>query len=244
MTSSLQDRIALVTGASGAIGGAVAVDLARRGARLLLTGRDGERLAAAAERARRASDGEARVETHAADLTGDEAVAGLVARLDEAFGAVDLLIHSLGYFSAGPVAETPVDELDKNYRINVRTPYLLTHRLLPSLVHRKGQVVFVNSSVGRQARGGIGAYSAAKHALRGLADSLRDEVSPAGVRVLTIFPGRTASRMQAEVHRFEGRDYDPDRWMQPEDVADVVVRVLELPRTAEVTDLDIRPTAV
>jgi len=61
------------------------------------------------------------------------------------------------------------------------------------------------------------------------------------VRVLTVFPGRTATPMQEEVHRFEGRPYDPSRFLQPEDVAASVVHALSLPRTAELTDLHIRP---
>jgi NADP-dependent 3-hydroxy acid dehydrogenase YdfG len=103
-------------------------------------------------------------------------------------------------------------------------------------------VVFVNSSAGfHPARAGWAAYSASKHALRALADGLRDEVNRQGVRVITIFPGRTATAMQEEVHRYEGRDYDPERFLQPRDVAAAVLSSLALPRTAEVTDLHIRP---
>jgi NADP-dependent 3-hydroxy acid dehydrogenase YdfG len=74
-----------------------------------------------------------------------------------------------------------------------------------------------------------------------LADSLRSEVNPRGVRVLSVFPGRTASPMQAAVHADEGRSYQPERLLQPADVAASVVHALALPRTAEVTDIHIRP---
>jgi NADP-dependent 3-hydroxy acid dehydrogenase YdfG len=70
---------------------------------------------------------------------------------------------------------------------------------------------------------------------------LRDEVNKKGVRVITIFPGRTATPMQEEVHRYEGKPYDPSRFLQPADVAAVALNALALPRTAEVTDLHIRP---
>ena len=74
-----------------------------------------------------------------------------------------------------------------------------------------------------------------------MADSFRDEVNERGVRVLSVFVGRTASRMQAAVHEHEGRPYRPERLLQPDDVASMIVAALQLPRTAEVTDLHIRP---
>jgi NAD(P)-dependent dehydrogenase (short-subunit alcohol dehydrogenase family) len=160
----------------------------------------------------------------------------------EVYGGVDILVHSIGLFRAGPIATSPIEDLDAQYRVNLRVPYLLTQELLPSLIERQGQVVFINSGAGSHpARGSWGAYSATKHGLRALADSLREEVNRKGVRVLTVFPGRTATPMQEEVHRFEGRPYDPSRFLQPEDVAASVVQALRLPRTAELTDLHIRP---
>lgn len=80
--------------------------------------------------------------------------------------------------------------------------------------------MFINSSVGIVARGGIGPYAATKHALKAIADSLRDEVNKDGIRVLSIFLGRTATPMQEEVHRLEGKPYRPERLLQPEDVAE------------------------
>jgi len=77
--------------------------------------------------------------------------------------------------------------------------------------------------------------------LRAVADGLREEVDRQGVRVLTVFPGRTATAMQEEVHRFEGRAYDPERFLRPGDVAAMVLNALALPRTAEVTDIHVRP---
>ncbi|HSS51049.1 MAG TPA: SDR family NAD(P)-dependent oxidoreductase, partial [Thermoanaerobaculia bacterium] len=124
---------------------------------------------------------------------------------------------------------------------NLRSPYLLTQALLPSLIARQGQVVFINSGAGFQpARAGWAAYAASKHALRALADGLREEVHPQGVRVITAFPGRTATAMQEEVHHYEGKPYDPDRFMQPRDVASVVLNALSLPRTAEVMEVRVR----
>jgi NAD(P)-dependent dehydrogenase (short-subunit alcohol dehydrogenase family) len=225
----MKDQVALITGASGGIGSAIASALAKEGVRLFLVGRNLEKLTVAGE-------------AFQADLTDDAQLLATAAKVREVYGGVDLLVHSIGLFRAGPIATSPVEDLDAQYRVNLRVPYLLTQELLPSLIERQGQVVFINSGAGSHpARGSWGAYSATKHALRALADSLRDEVNRKGVRVLTVFPGRTATPMQEEVHRFEGRPYDPSRFLQPEDVAVSVVQALRLPRTAELTDLHIRP---
>ena len=237
--NAFRDTVAVITGASGGIGEAIALELAREGARLLLSGRSAGKLDRVAERSRALSPG---VETFAADLAGDDSVRALADRALAAFGGVDLLIHSIGLFLGGPFATSPVEDLDRQHRINVHAPYLLTQALLPSLMARQGQVVFVNSSSGfNPARAGWVAYAASKHALRAVADGLRDEVNAKGVRVLTVFPGRTATGMQEEVHRYEGRSYDPERFLQPRDVATAVMSALALPRTAEVTDLHLRP---
>jgi NADP-dependent 3-hydroxy acid dehydrogenase YdfG len=108
---------------------------------------------------------------------------------------------------------------------------------------RKGQIVFINSSSGRHAKANAGHYGATKHALKGFADSLREEVNASGVRVLSLFLGRTATPMQAAIHEFEGRSYRPDALIQPEDVAFVVAASLSLARNAEITDISMRPLA-
>jgi short-subunit dehydrogenase len=236
--SAFEGKAAVITGASGGIGEAIAVELARGGARLLLSGRSAEKLEGVAERCRAFSS---EVETFAADLAEDEAVRVLT-KGALAFGGVDLLIHSIGFFRGGSFAASPVADLDQQYRTNVHVPFLLTQGLLPALIERLGQVVFVNSSAGfHPTRAGWIGYSASKHALRALADGLRAEVNPRGVRVLTVFPGRTATPMQEDVHRYEGKPYDPERFLQPADVAAAVVSALALPRSAEVTDLHVRP---
>jgi short-subunit dehydrogenase len=105
---------------------------------------------------------------------------------------------------------------------------------------RQGQIVFVNSTAGLRAEANASQYASTKHALKAVADSLREEVNAAGVRVMSLFLGRTASPMQAGVHEMEHRKYSPELLMQPEDVAAVVINALTLPRTAEVTEVSMR----
>jgi len=231
-------QIAVVTGASSGIGKAIAVELARQGATLCLVGRSGEALRAVAESAGEALE---RIRCYRADLTVDEDVHELVAQLRRDVSAINVLIHSAGMIVNGALAVLPVEDLDRQYRTNVRAPYLLTQALLSLLKACQGQIVFMNSTVGLHAGANAGQYAATKHALRAIADSLRAEVNPQGVRVLSVYLGRTATPMQAAVHQMEGRAYRPDLLMQPEDVATVVLNTLSVPRTAEVTDIHLRP---
>ena len=93
------------------------------------------------------------------------------------------------------------------------------------------------------ARPNVGHYSATKHAFKALADSLRAEVNPDGIRVLSIYPGRTATPRMETLFAQEGRAYRPELLLQPEDIASIVLSTVMLPWTAEVTDIRIRPMA-
>ena len=84
-------------------------------------------------------------------------------------------------------------------------------------------------------------YDSTKHALKAVADSLRGEINTHGVRVLSVYLGRTASEMQERIYQMEGRPYRPELLLQPGDVASIIVSALSLPSTAEVTDISIRP---
>lgn len=236
--AAFTDQVAVVTGASSGIGKAIALGLAAQGASLCLVGRKIETLEAIAETVRKTAR---RVLHYRVDLTVDEDILELATHLQRDFSSIDILVHSAGVISLGSIEAAPVEELDWQYRTNVRAPYSLTKTLLPMIRLRRGQIVFVNSSVGLNARANVGQYAATKHALKALADSLRDEVNADGVRVLSVFLGRTATPMQASVHEMEGKEYHPERLLLPEDVAAVVINALSLPRSAEVTDINIRP---
>ncbi|WP_414583078.1 SDR family oxidoreductase [Scytonema sp. PCC 10023] len=231
-----KEQVAVVTGASSGIGKAIALGLAAQGAKLCLLGRNLDALLAIAK-----SVDSPQVVSYQVDLTLDEDIQKLKSHLVEDFGQIDLLIHSAGIISLGEMKTAPVEDLDLQYRTNVRAPYALTQALLPMLIPRQGQIVFINSSAGLTAKAGAGQYAATKYALKAIADSLRAEVNALGLRVLSVYPGRTASPMQAAIYKMEGKAYNPERLLQPEDVAACVINALSLPRTAEVTDIQVRP---
>ena len=125
--------------------------------------------------------------------------------------------------------------------MNVFAPFELTRALLPLLCKGGADVVFLNSSAVQSPHAELAAYGASKHALRGLADALRAELNPHGVRLLTIYPGRTATPMQAEVFRMEKRAYQPEKLLQPKAIADLIACAVTLTRSAEVSEIFVRP---
>ena len=236
--ASLKNQIAVITGASSGIGQAVALGLAATGVKTCLLGRKLETLEGVAKLARKTGP---QVWCYQVDLTVDQDLRKTADLIQQDLGHVDMLIHSAGIISFGRLEYAPIEDLDRQYRTNVRAPYALTQALLPMLRSRRGQIAFINSSAGLNASANVGQYAATKHALKAVADSFRKEVNAEGLRVLSIYPGRTASPMQEAVFEKEGREYRPELLMQPEDLASVVISALALPRSAEVTDINVRP---
>ena len=230
-------QVAIITGAAGGIGQALAHALAQQCAVLGLVGRNQGKLESLAAKL----DSAAKVRCYSADFAAGQELDSTAETLAKDFGTLDILIHAAGVTTLGGVETGNVKDLDANYRVNVRAPYVLTQALLPALKKSKGQIVFINSTAGLQARGELTQYAASKHALKAFADGLREEVNPCGVRVLSLFLGRTATPMQAWTYQQEGREYRPELLMQPADVASVVLHALLLPRTAEVTEIRMRP---
>jgi len=231
-------QTAVITGGTGGVGQAVADRLIDGGAKVLVLGRSEESLRSLARE--HGWDRDA-ASCCPVDLRVESEIARFVSHVRAADMRVDQIIHAAGIIALDNPEDEQLHDFDAQYQVNVRAPYQLTRGLLPQLIKCAGQVVFMNSSVGVQARRGVGQYAATKHALRAVADSLREEINDRGVRVLSVFLGRTASRMQEAVHQQEGRPYRPERLLQPSDVASMVIAALTLPRTAEVTDIHLRP---
>ncbi|QIG39542.1 SDR family oxidoreductase [Microbacterium sp. 4R-513] len=223
----------VVTGAGSGIGAAIARRLADRGDRLILVARDALRAAELAEQFGASA-------SVAADLRHPESLAAAFANAglpDE----IDSVVHAAGVVDLGAVAELPVEAWSSQLAVNLVSAAEITRLLLPALRAARGQVVFLNSGAGLTAHPSWAAYAASKHGLKALADALRGEEAPHGVRVTTVYPGRAATPMQAKVHEQEGQEYDPSRFIDPESVATAVLTALDLPRDAVISDLTVRP---
>jgi NADP-dependent 3-hydroxy acid dehydrogenase YdfG len=235
---SLKKEVAVVTGASSGIGRAIAVALAGQGAEICLVARRRELLNDVAKEVVAVGS---KAHVFPVDITEDGQIGKLGEKVGGDFGKLNILVLCGGAIAHGPLEKSPLADLDAMYRANVRGHLAVVQTFLPLVRKCSGQIVFINSSAGLRSPVGAGQFSATQHAFRALADTLRDEVNDDGVRVLSVYPGRTATPRIEALFREEGRAYKPEALMQPEDVAVMVVHSLSLPRTAEVTDISIRP---
>jgi NADP-dependent 3-hydroxy acid dehydrogenase YdfG len=232
----IRSKTALVTGASGGMGHAIAIALARQGMALILVARDQARLAGVREHCIAA--GARMAECVSADFSTES---GAVTAADCVGGELDVLVHSAGHYSRDSIEEASVDEFDRLYAANLRAPYRLIQLLLPALKRAGGDVVLMNSTQGLSPTVKNAQFAATQHAMKAIGDVLRAEVNEQGVRVLTVFSGSTATPRQERIFAAEGRCYRPEQLMQPEDVAAAIVAAIALPRTAEMTSMTLRP---
>ena len=228
-----QPRVHVLTGAGSGIGAELAARLLQRGDELWLLARSEERAAELAKE----YDGARTLVADLADPEGLESAlagAGLPDR-------VDSLVHAAGVVDLAPVASFDRQAWQQHLDVNLTAPALLTRALLPALRAAGGTVVFVNSGSGLSAKPTWSAYAASKFGLRALADALRGEERPHGVRVTTVYPGRTATPMQQKVHGQEGKEYDASEWIEPGTVAATILHALDLPRDATIPDVQVSP---
>jgi NADP-dependent 3-hydroxy acid dehydrogenase YdfG len=217
---------AMITGASRGLGEAIAAALAPTHT-LFLAGRPSARLDDVAS--------EFGATTWPVDFDDLDAIPAVVEPIVE----LDVLIHNAGVAYPGHVAESTVDEWRSTMQVNVVGPAALTLALLPALRAANGHVVFINSGSGINASPGLASYSASKFALRGFADSLRNDER--SLRVTSVHPGRIATEMQEGMVAYEGGDYDPSRFLQPETVAKVVADTVNAPADAHIHEVIVRP---
>jgi NADP-dependent 3-hydroxy acid dehydrogenase YdfG len=219
----------MITGASRGIGAATARVLADTHD-VLLGGRDAAALGALAATLPGARPWQV-------DLGDAAALAAAVEGIDE----LDVLVHSAGQIEIAPIADTPTDVWRRIMDVNVVAVAELTRLLLPALRAARGRVVLVNSGQGQRASANWGAYAASKFALRAFADVLREEEAAHGVRVTSLFPGRTGTDMQREVRAAEGGEYQPDSYLRATSVAETIGYVVRTPDDAQIPELVLKP---
>ena len=214
----------LVTGASSGIGRALALRLAREGARLALAARRAGELETVAT-AVRGAGGEALVlPCDAAERDQAEAAC---ARALERFGGVDVLVNNAGYGHHRDFLGWDVADMERMMRVNYLGSLYFTKALLPAMVQRRrGWVVFVSSVAGRIGSPGEAAYAASKFAVAGLAEALSLEVEDAGVRVLTVFPGVIRTPFFDEEALARLPKVALDRMAEPEALVEAILRAL------------------
>jgi 3-oxoacyl-[acyl-carrier protein] reductase len=231
---TLDDKVALVTGAGRGIGKAVALRLAQSGCRLVLTARSLAELEKVQEEVRK-DGGQAAIV--GADLARDEDIQHVAEDAQRAFGGVDFLINNAGWGKRAPVVRAKIEDIDQTLRLNLRAPILLARQLVPSMLERRdGAVINIGSVSGKSGEADGAAYSASKFGLIGFTQSLYEEVREYGIKVAVILPGFVDTPMIPPV-----KHLDRAKMIQADDVAQSVLYVLNSPLTACPVEITIRP---
>jgi NAD(P)-dependent dehydrogenase (short-subunit alcohol dehydrogenase family) len=210
----LQDRVILITGATGALGSVVAREFAQTQARLALTGRSEEKLERLAAEISLPAE---RVLTVAADITQADGVENLVATVAGRFGQVDVLLNVAGGWSGGkPVGETTVEDWDRMLALNLRAAFLLSRAVLPGMLETGwGRIVHVSSKTAVEPRAKQAAYAVSKMGLITLTEVIAAEVKGSGVTANVILP----SIIDTPDNRKFMPKADPAKWVEPERIA-------------------------
>ncbi len=222
---SLQGKITLVTGAGKGIGRAVALALAQEGAHVGLLSRTASDLESLA--AEIATHG-VKTASAVADIADRAAVEAAIAQIQQELGDIDILINNAGIGTFAKFLEMEPAQWEHIIQVNLLGTYYVTRAVLPGMIARQtGDIINISSTSGQRAAAGTSAYSASKFAVLGLTESLMQEVRKHNIRVSALTPSTVATPLALENNLTDG---NPDKVMQPEDLAEFIVAQLKLNR--------------
>ncbi|AND42101.1 MULTISPECIES: 3-ketoacyl-ACP reductase [Bacillaceae] len=220
---TLKGKTALITGAGRGIGRAAAIALAKEGVNIGLLGRTIENLEKMADEL---SQYDVNVSAAAADVADLEAVTHAVEHIKSDLGSVDILINNAGIAKFGGFLELSPDEWESIIQVNLMGVYNVTRAVLPEMIEQKsGDIINIASTAGQKGAPVTSAYSASKFAVLGLTESLMLEVRKHNIRVSALTPSTVATDLAIETNLTDG---NPEKVMQPEDLAEFMVAQLKL----------------
>lgn len=223
----LQGRKALITGGSRGLGKATALALAAEGVHIAITGRNEDALL---ETVAELQAFGVKAIYSVFDVSNFEEVKKGIAYIQEAFGAIDILINNAGIASFGSFVEMDPAKWQEIINVNVMGIYYVTHQVLPGMIERNtGDIINVSSTAGLRGNANTSAYTASKFAVVGLSEALMMEVRKHNIRVSTLIPSTIATDMALSLNLTDG---NPDKVLQAEDFAELVVAQLKLNRRA------------
>lgn len=243
--SKLSNKVVIVTGASSGIGYATAVELGKRGAKVVCAARRLKRLDDLAKEIHQAGGHAIAVEC---DVTRKDQVDRMVATTRETFGAIDCLINNAGIMPLSFVDACKIDEWTRMVNVNINGVLYGVAAVLQEMIKRKnGHIINVSSVAGRKVFPGGAVYCATKFAVHALSEGIRQEVAKHGVRVTTIAPGLVTTELQNAItdervkERFASlpEDFVP---LESEDIADAIIYAMESPNHVNVNEILVRPT--
>lgn len=222
---SIAGKNALVTGAGKGIGKAVAVALAKEGVNVGLLARSETQLQEVAAEIEALGVKACVVAADVADLAS---VTAAVEKVKAELGAIDILINNAGTATFGKFLELDPAEWERIIRVNLLGVYYTTRAVLGEMIERKtGDIINISSTAGQRGAAVTSAYSASKFGLIGLSESLMQEVRKHNIRVSTLTPSTVATELAIQQNLTDG---NPEKVMQPEDLAEFIISQLKLNR--------------
>ena len=220
---AITGKTALITGAGRGIGRATAIAFAKEGINLGLLGRTIENLEAVASELQAYG---VKVSIAAADVSNMESVNTAVEKIRGELGPIDILVNNAGISKFGKFLEVDPEDWAKIIQVNVMGVYYVTRAVLPDMIEKNAwDIINISSTAGQKGAPVTSAYSASKAAVIALSESLMLEVRKQNIRVVTLTPSTIATDMAIELNLTDG---NPEKVMQPEDIADFMVAQLKM----------------
>ena len=222
---SIKGKNAIITGAGKGIGRAVAIALAQEGVNVGLLARTLSDLEKLAEELKQY---EVKVSIATVDVANIDAVNSAVLKVKNELGSIDILINNAGTASFAKFLELEPSRWEEILKINLFGAYYTARAVLPEMIEKQsGDIINISSTAGKNGAAVTSAYSASKFALIGMSESLMQEVRKHNIRVSTLTPSTVASDMAKELKLTDG---NPEKVMQPEDLAELIIAQLKLNR--------------
>ncbi len=230
----LEEKVAIVTGASRGIGLAIAHRLASMGAKLSICARDPQRLEAAARDLRRDATG---VFAAPIDVCRDDQIASFIADTEKSVGVPEILVNNAGIAYFGPTQQASEENWDSVLDTNLKSVFLMSKAVAPGMIQRRGgHIINIASLAGKNAFRGGGIYCASKWGLLGLTECMAEDLREYDIRVSAICPGTVATDFSPHAGK------DTSRMLQPEDIARAVEMIVTQPPQSFISEVLMRPT--
>lgn len=223
MSTNLKGKNAIITGAGRGIGRAIAIALANEGVNVGLLARSEDHLQ---EVVKETESHGVKAVFATADISSNEEVTKAIHLLTSELGNIDILINNAGIAKFGKFMDLEVEEWEKIIQVNLMGVYYVTRAVLPGMIEQQsGDIINISSSAGQKGAPITSAYSASKFGVMGITESLAMEVRKHNIRVSALTPSTVATDLAIDNDLTDG---NPDKVMQPEDIAEFIVSQLKL----------------
>ncbi|HCY7537959.1 TPA: SDR family oxidoreductase [Staphylococcus aureus] len=227
----LTDKVAVVTGAGSGIGEAIATLLHEEGAKVVLAGRNKEKLQNVANQLSQDS-----VKVVPTDVTNKEEVDELIKIAQQTFGGLDIVINSAGQMLSSKITDYQVDEWDSMIDVNIKGTLYTAQAALPTMLEQSsGHLINIASISGFEVTKSSTIYSATKAAVHTITQGLEKELAKTGVKVTSISPGMVDTAITAAYNLTDRKK------LEPQDIAEAVLYALTQPKHVNVNEITVRP---